>query len=70
MHEARLHDGTLVAVKVQRPRIVAKTQADLGVIQELAGVAERRLAVARKIGFKAIVGEFARGRPQGARLPE
>jgi ubiquinone biosynthesis protein len=61
VHEARLHDGTLVAVKVQRPRIVAKTQADLGVIEELAGVAERRLAVARKIGFKAIVGEFAQG---------
>ena len=40
---------------------MAKTQADLGVIQELAGVAEKRLAVARKIGFQAIVAEFARG---------
>ena len=61
VHEARLHDGTLVAVKVQRPRIQAKTQADLGVIQELAGVAERRFAVARKVGLKGIVGEFAQG---------
>jgi ubiquinone biosynthesis protein len=61
VHEARLHDGTLVAVKVQRPRILAKTQADLGVIQELAGVAERRIAVARKIGLRAIVAEFAQG---------
>ncbi len=61
VHEARLHDGTLVAVKVQRPRIVAKTQADLGVMQELAGVAEKRLAMARKIGLRAIVAEFARG---------
>jgi len=61
VHQATLHDGTLVAVKVQRPRIVAKTQADLGVIQELAGVAERRLAVARKVGLQAIVAEFARG---------
>jgi ubiquinone biosynthesis protein len=61
VHEARLHDGTLVAVKVQRPRIVAKTQADLGVIQELAGVAEKRIAVARKIGLRAIVAEFAQG---------
>ncbi len=61
VHEARLHDGTLVAVKVQRPRIVAKTQADLGVIQELAGVAEKRIAVARKIGLQAIVAEFAQG---------
>ena len=61
VHEARLHDGTLVAVKVQRPRIQAKTQADLGVIQELAGVAERRFAVARKVGLKGIVAEFAQG---------
>ena len=40
---------------------VAKTQADLGVIQQMAGVAEQRLAVARKIGLRAIVEEFARG---------
>ena len=61
VHEAVLHDGTHVAVKVQRPRIVAKTQADLGVIQEMARVAERRLAIARKIGIAAMVDEFARG---------
>src|SRR4029450_11938965 len=61
VHEARLHDGTLVAVKVQRPRIQAKTQADLGVIQELAGVGERRFSVARKVGLKGIVSEFAQG---------
>ena len=61
VHEATLHDGTLVAVKVQRPRIVAKTKADLGVIQELAGVAERRLAIARKVGARAMVGEWATG---------
>ncbi len=61
VHEATLHDGTLVAVKVQRPRILAKTKADLGVIQELAGVAERRLAIARKVGARAVVNEFAAG---------
>ena len=61
VHQATMHDGTLVAVKVQRPRIVAKTQADLGVIQQLAGVAEKRLALARKVGFQAIVAEFAKG---------
>lgn len=61
VHQARLHDGTLVAVKVQRPRIQAKTQADLGVIQELAGVGEARFAFARKVGLKGIVAEFAQG---------
>ena len=57
----RCWTGRLVAVKVQRPRIAAKTQADLGVIQELAIVAERRLAIARKVGLADIVGEFAAG---------
>jgi ubiquinone biosynthesis protein len=61
VHEATLKDGTLVAVKVQRPRILAKTKADLGVIDELAGVAEKRLAMARKVGARAMVDEFAAG---------
>ena len=37
VHRATLHDGTVVAVKVQRPRIVAKTKADLGVITRARG---------------------------------
>ena len=61
VHQATLHDGTLVAVKVQRPRIQAKTQADLGVMEELASVGERRLAMARKVGLRGIVDEFAAG---------
>ena len=61
VHQATLHDGTLVAVKVQRPRIQAKTQADLGVMQELASLAERRLATARKVGLRGVVDEFAKG---------
>ena len=51
----------LVAVKVQRPRIVAKTKADLGVITELATIAERRLRIARKVGLRSLVNEFAGG---------
>jgi ubiquinone biosynthesis protein len=61
VHRATLHDGTHVAVKVQRPRIVAKTKADLGVISELASIAERRFSIARKVGFRAMVDEFASG---------
>ena len=61
VHRATLADGTLVAVKVQRPRIVAKTKADLGVMSELAGISERRLALARKVGVRAMVDEFAAG---------
>ena len=61
VHRATLHDGSAVVVKVQRPRIVAKTKADLGVITELAGVAERRLKYARRIGVRSLVTEFAGG---------
>ncbi|HEY4752810.1 MAG TPA: AarF/UbiB family protein, partial [Candidatus Limnocylindrales bacterium] len=61
VHRAVLHDGTLVAVKVQRPRIVAKTKADLGVITELARILESRIEVARKVGVRSMVDEFAGG---------
>jgi ubiquinone biosynthesis protein len=61
VHRAMLHDGTVVAVKVQRPRIVAKTKADLGVISELATIAEKRLSIARKVGLRGMVDEFAGG---------
>ncbi len=59
VHRATLADGTAVAVKIQRPQIVAKTKADLGVMQELAKTAESRFSVARKMSIRAIVGEFA-----------
>ncbi|MFL5725373.1 MAG: AarF/UbiB family protein [Chloroflexota bacterium] len=61
VHRATLLDGTPVAVKIQRPLILAKTKADLGVMQELAKTAERRFAVARRMGIRGIVREFAAG---------
>ncbi|HEX5828637.1 MAG TPA: AarF/UbiB family protein [Candidatus Limnocylindrales bacterium] len=61
VHRATLPDGTLVAVKVQRPNIVAKTKADLGVMQELAKLLERRVDLARKLDVSGILAEFARG---------
>jgi ubiquinone biosynthesis protein len=61
VHRATLPDGTEVAVKVQRPRILAKTKADLGVLAQLAQTAEDRFEIARKLGAEGIVGEFASG---------
>ena len=61
VHRATLHDGTLVAVKVQRPNIVAKTKADLGVMQELARQLARRVEIARKLDVEGILREFAAG---------
>jgi len=61
VHRATLPDGRVVAVKIQRPNIVAKTKADLGVLEELAKVAERRWELAAKLGARAMVREFASG---------
>ena len=61
VHRATLPDGRVVAVKIQRPRIVAKTKADLGVLEELAKVGEQRFDLARKLGAQSMVREFAKG---------
>jgi ubiquinone biosynthesis protein len=61
VHRATLPDGREVAVKIQRPNILAKTKADLGVLQELAKVAEQRSSLARKLGARMLVREFAAG---------
>jgi ubiquinone biosynthesis protein len=61
VHRATLHDGTLVAVKVQRPNIVAKTKADLGVMQELARQLAKRAEIARRLDVEGILREFASG---------
>ena len=61
VHAATLHDGTAVAVKVQRPNIMAMTKADLGVLQEIARIGSRRLDLARRIDLEGIVREYAGG---------
>jgi ubiquinone biosynthesis protein len=61
VYRATLLDGTPVAVKVQRPNIMAVTKADLGVIQEIAQIGSRRLDVLRKLDLAGIVHEFAAG---------
>jgi ubiquinone biosynthesis protein len=61
VYRATLLDGTLVAVKVQRPNIMAVTKADLGVIQEIARLGSQRLEVLRKLDLEGIVREFAAG---------
>ena len=43
VHRAVLHDGRVVALKVQRPDIAKVVQADLDIIKNLAQLVERRL---------------------------
>jgi ubiquinone biosynthesis protein len=61
VHRATLHDGTLVAVKIQRPNVVAKTKADLGVIQQVARTVARRVELARRLDVEGMLREFADG---------
>jgi ubiquinone biosynthesis protein len=59
VHRAILPSGERVVVKIQRPRIASATKADLGVLQQLAALAERRFRIARQAAARAIVHEFA-----------
>ena len=61
VHRATLIDGRQVAVKVQRPDVQAMVTADLGVMQDLAGVMEDKFEIARKLDAKGILEEFAAG---------
>lgn len=61
VHRATLKDGRQVVVKIQRPDVQAKVRADLGVLIELAGVAEARVAAVRQLDAVGLAREFADG---------
>ena len=58
VHRAVLHDGTKVAVKVQRPNLDKQVRADLGIIRLFGGYAERRSTWAREVGIRSMLDEF------------
>lgn len=55
VHRAVLHDGTPVAVKVQRPDVAQRTQVDGDIMARLARRLERTHAWARDLGLVALV---------------
>lgn len=61
VHRATLHDGRKVVVKVQRPNIVKQTQADLGVIESVAKVLDKRVEAVRAYDLPGTIHEFAGG---------
>jgi ubiquinone biosynthesis protein len=61
VHRARLHDGSLVIVKVQRPNIVAQVGTDLRIMQRVARRLERSSTWARQISLGSVVDQFADG---------
>ncbi len=59
VHAAQLHDGTNVVMKVQRPHIGTRVEADMWFIRKGAWVVERLFRVARLANVTGIVDDFA-----------
>lgn len=59
VHEARLHNGTRVAVKVQRPNLRKRIERDLRLMWLLAGVLQRAGAIGQMAQPVAIIEDFA-----------
>jgi ubiquinone biosynthesis protein len=59
VHRARLHDGSDVVVKVQRPGIAAVVDRDLDILQRLARTLEGRTDWGRSLGVRELAGGFA-----------
>jgi ubiquinone biosynthesis protein len=60
VHQARLHDGTQVAVKIRRPGILTQIERDLSLMHELAGLIERHVPEAEIFDPVGLVHHFAR----------
>jgi ubiquinone biosynthesis protein len=61
VHRAHLHDGTKVAVKVQRPDITRKVRADLGILENAARVAASRSETVRSLDIVGMLEQFSSG---------
>jgi ubiquinone biosynthesis protein len=60
VHRAKLQDGTPVVLKIRRPGIRAKIEADLRLLFHLAGLIESEIPEARRYQPMQIASQFAR----------
>lgn len=60
VHKARLRDGRLVALKIQRPGIRQKALSDMDVIEELATFLDNHSEQAARVGFADLAEQFRR----------
>jgi ubiquinone biosynthesis protein len=58
VHKAKLHDGTEVAVKIQRPNIHAQLRSDVRILVRMSQALERRARWAQDMDLAGIVYEF------------
>lgn len=59
VYRGRLHDGTAVAVKVQRPGIVPKVDRDLDIAVRMASALQTTTEWGRSLGVRALARSFA-----------
>jgi ubiquinone biosynthesis protein len=59
VHRATLRDGTPVAIKVRRPRVVETIRNDTHILAYLAALIEKHVPESRRLGPKRFVREFA-----------
>jgi len=60
VHVARLKDGTKVAVKIRRPKVVEEIDRDLSLLSELALLAEKYLPEVEVFDPTGLVNQFSR----------
>ncbi|MCB1281734.1 MAG: phosphotransferase, partial [Salinibacterium sp.] len=60
VYRARLQDGSPVVLKVRRPGIRSRIEADLRIVKAIAGVAERELPELQRFQPREMVGQFAK----------
>src|SRR5215469_9690254 len=60
VHRAVLHDGTEVAVKVQRPGVRQRIEIDIEILHEIANFASKYTPYGKRYGFLQIVRELER----------
>ena len=60
VHQAKLHDGTIVAIKIRRPNVVENVERDLSLMTELAVLVERHIPEAEVFDPVGLVNHFAR----------
>jgi len=58
VHRAKLKGGQEVVAKIRRPDIVETIEADMGIMRWLAGILERRVAVAQFLNLVGLVDEL------------
>ena len=60
VHDATLIDGTAVVIKIRRPDIIAKVEADLRIMGHLAAMIETEIPEARRFQPRRVVQQFAK----------